>query len=62
MCEIIAKEICNRCGKGIFAQVIRIIDEGKIPIWNDTTKRWENEKYYHPECAPTIIDTMKEAT
>lgn len=54
-CRTVPKERCNRCGKGIFGKVIRVIKEGKIPFWNEIKKKWENESYYHSECAPIII-------
>ena len=49
---LIPKEMCHKCGKGIFHKVVRIVDEGKTSTWNDKEKRWKNQKYYHPKCVP----------
>lgn len=59
MCKIIAKQFCNKCGKGIFAKVIRIVEKGKIPVWNNITKNWDNVKYYHPNCVSNINNEVK---
>jgi len=50
MCETVAKQICSKCGKGIYNRVISITKEGKIPIWNNIIKNWDNVEYYHPIC------------
>lgn len=57
-CRMIPKAICHKCGKGIFTRVEVVIDEGKIPYWDDDKKDWMNQKYYHLECKPLVLNTI----